>query len=131
VRPGERVVLDDGKIVAVVDSRRPDGLVCAVQRTVKSPTRLRSGKGIAFPDSNLSPGSVGIGQQDEAALSFALEHADGVGVSFVNVPRDVTVVGERIRAAGKSTFGMILKLGNAGRPATPAGDPLRAPGWPR
>jgi hypothetical protein len=52
-------------------------------------------------------------------------------VSFVNVPRDVTVVGERIRAAGKSTFGMILKLGNAGRPATPAGDPLRAPGWPR
>lgn len=114
VRPGERVVLDDGKIVAVVDSRRPDGLVCAVQRTVKSPTRLRSGKGIAFPDSNLSPGSVGIGQQDEAALSFALEHADGVGVSFVNVPRDVTVVGERIRAAGKSTFGMILKLETRG-----------------
>jgi pyruvate kinase len=88
--------------------------VCAVQRTVKSPTRLRSGKGIAFPDSNLSPGSVGIGQQDEAALSFALEHADGVGVSFVNVPRDVTVVGERIRAAGKSNFGMILKLETRG-----------------
>lgn len=114
VRPGERVILDDGKVVAVVQSRRPDGLVCAVERTVKSPTRLRSGKGIAFPDSTLSPGTVGVSQQDEAALSFALEHADGVGVSFVNVPRDVTVIGERIRAAGKSNFGMILKLETRG-----------------
>jgi len=114
VRPGERVILDDGKIVVVVQSRRLDGLVCAVQRTVKSPTRLRSGKGIAFPDSTLSLGTVGVGPADEAALSFALEHADGVGVSFVNGPRDVTVVGERIWAAGRANFGMILKLETRG-----------------
>ena len=112
VRPGEHVILDDGKIVAVVQSRGHDGLVCAVERTVKSPTRLRSGKGIAFPDSSLSLGTVGA--QDEAALSFALAHADGVGVSFVSAPRDVTVIGDRIRAAGKSGFGMILKLETRG-----------------
>jgi len=112
VHAGERVILDDGKIVAVVQSRGPDGLVCAVERTVKSPTRLRSGKGIAFPDSTLSVPQLGA--QDEAALSFALAHADGVGVSFVNSAGDVTLVGERIRAAGRPGFGMILKLETRG-----------------
>jgi pyruvate kinase len=114
VHAGERVILDDGKIVAIVHSRRPDGLVCAVQRTVKSPTRLRSGKGVAFPDSTLSLGRVGVGPQDDAALAFALEQADGVGVSFVNTPRDVAVIGDRIRATSKSNFGMILKLETRG-----------------
>ena len=112
VQPKELVILDDGKIVAVAQSHGRDGLVCVVERTVKSPTRLRSGKGIAFPDSTLSVPQ--LGPQDEAALSFALEHADGVGVSFVNSARDVTLVGERIRAAAKPGFGMILKLETRG-----------------
>ena len=109
---GERVVLDDGRIVAVVESNGPEGLGCRVQRCVKSPTRLRSGKGIAFPDSLLSLGSLGEG--DESALAFALENADGVGVSFVNSARDVRLVGERIRQTGKADFGMILKIETRG-----------------
>ncbi len=44
------------------------------------------------------------------ALEFALAHADGVEVSFVNSPADVRQVGERVRAAGRPDFGMILKL---------------------
>lgn len=112
VQPGEQVILDDGKIVAVVQSRGSKGLVCAVQRTVKSPTRLRSGKGITFPDSTLS--ELQLGPQDEAALSFALARADGVGVSFVNSARDVALIRERIGAAGRPGFGMILKLETRG-----------------
>ncbi len=112
VQPSERVILDDGKIVAIAQSRGRDGLVCAVQHAVKSPTRLRSGKGIAFPDSTLAVPH--LGSQDEAALTFALEHADGVGVSFVNSARDVALVGERIRAARRPGFGMILKLETRG-----------------
>jgi len=112
VQPTERVILDDGKIVAVARSRGSGGLVCAVQRTVKSPTRLRSGKGITFPDSALS--ELELGPQDEAALTFALARADGVGVSFVNSARDVALIRERIRAAGKPNFGMILKLETRG-----------------
>jgi pyruvate kinase len=112
VQPGERVILDDGKIVAIARSRRGDGLVCTVQRTVKSPTRLRSGKGVAFPDSTLSVPQLRA--LDEAALSFALARADGVGVSFVNSARDVALIGERIRSAGRPGFGMILKLETRG-----------------
>jgi pyruvate kinase len=87
-------------------------LVCRVEHTLKSPARLRSGKGIAFPDTELGPGR--LGPQDDLALAFALEHADGVGVSFVNAAGDVALVGERIRRAGKQDFGMILKLETRG-----------------
>ena len=112
VRAGERVMLDDGRIVAAVESSGPEGLKCRVQRTVKVPARLRSGKGIAFPDSALSLGELGA--QDEVALAFALERADGVGVSFVNSAKDVALVGERIRQADRPGFGMILKLETRG-----------------
>jgi pyruvate kinase len=55
-----------------------------------------------------------LGPQDEVALTFALEHAEGVGVSFVNVPRDVALISERLRKAGRPDFGMILKLETRG-----------------
>jgi pyruvate kinase len=112
VEPGDRVILDDGRIFAVAEAPGPEGLLCRVRRLLKSPARLRSGKGIAFPDSALSLGQLGA--QDEAALAFALEHADGVGVSFIATARDVALVGDRIRAAGRPGFGMILKLETRG-----------------
>ena len=108
VRTGERAILDDGKIVAVAESQSAAGLLCRVERAVKSPTRLRSGKGISFPDSELVLGQ--LGPQDEAALEFALAHADGVNVSFVNSAEDVTIVAQRLRKAAKPGFGMTLKL---------------------
>lgn len=108
VQEGERVLLDDGKIVALVQAKRADGLLCRVQKTSKNPVRLRAGKGMAFPDSRLS--TPRLPEQDELALEFALAHADGVGISFVNSAADVALVGKRIRAAGRPGFGMILKL---------------------
>jgi len=112
VKPGERVILDDGRIVAVAEANGPDGLRCRVTSLVKPSLRLRSGKGIAFPDSDLVRDA--LGPADEAALDFALEFADAVGISFVNTSADVTRVGERIRTAGKSGFGMILKVETRG-----------------
>jgi len=112
VHVGERVILDDGRLVAVVEAARPDGVVCRVTQVLKSPMRLRSGKGIAFPDSQLSLRQ--LGPQDEAALEFALRHADGVGVSFISTSRDVARVGERLKQAGRPDFGMILKLETRG-----------------
>jgi pyruvate kinase len=112
VRAGERVIFDDGRLVAVVETTRPEGLVCRVTQAIKSPTRLRSGKGIAFPDSQLSFRE--LGPQDEAALRFALRHADGMEVSFVSAPQDVARIGERLNREGRPDFGMILKLETRG-----------------
>jgi pyruvate kinase len=105
---GERVVLDDGRALATVEALEPEGWRCRVIRTLKTPLRLRAGKGIAFPDSELSRRT--LGPQDEAALAFALEHADGIEASFVNAPPDVRLIADRLQAAGKAGFGMVLKL---------------------
>lgn len=107
VRPGDRVILDDGKVAAVAESRSVEGLRCRVLRAVNSPTRVRSGKGLAFPDSHIAMGTLGA--EDEVALRFALQHADGVEVSFINSGRDVALVADRLRA-GRPGFGMVLKL---------------------
>ncbi len=112
VKRGERVVLDDGKLVAVVESSSAAGATCRVTATSKSPLRLKSGKGLAFPDSRISLPSLGA--QDEAALQFAIEHADGVNVSFVNTARDVERIVATLRAGAKPGFGMVLKLETKG-----------------
>ena len=108
VRIGERVVIDDGRVVAEVEARAAAGLRCRTTATVKPVVRVRSGKGIAFPDSDLA--LTALSEADEAPLAFALEHADAVEVSFVNSASDVARVGERIRQAGRPGFGMVLKL---------------------
>jgi pyruvate kinase len=108
VRSGERVILDDGRITAVVEAVTRKGLSCRVVRAAKSPLRLRTGKGLAFPDSRIPPGK--LGPEDRRVLEFALTHADGVEVSFVNAPEDVRQVGDRVRASGRTGFGIILKL---------------------
>jgi pyruvate kinase len=108
VKPGERVIVDDGRIIAIVEANGKEGLRCRVTSLVKPSVRLRRAKGITFPDSDLVLDA--LGPADEEACAFALEFADAVGVSFVSTPADVARVGERIHAAGKSDFGMILKL---------------------
>jgi pyruvate kinase len=108
VRRGERVLLDDGRIAAVVESAASGALRCRVVQTAKNPIRLRSGKGIAFPDSRVP--SRKLDADDERVLDFALAHADGVEVSFVNTPADVSLVGARLGKAVRPGFGMILKL---------------------
>jgi len=112
LKRGERVVLDDGKVVALVESTAATGVTCRVTAVSKSPLRLRSGKGLAFPDSRISLPTLGA--DDDASLSFAMEHADGVGVSFVNTGRDVERIVARLRAEAKPGFGMVLKLETKG-----------------
>ncbi|HVU01376.1 MAG TPA: pyruvate kinase [Polyangiaceae bacterium] len=112
VLSGERVLLDDGKVVAIAEERRTDGIVCRVRNATKSPARIRSGKGISFPDSHFAAGKLGV--QDEAALAAAFRFADGVEVSFVNTEEDVALIGGRIAESGRQGFGMVLKLETRG-----------------
>jgi pyruvate kinase len=112
VKCGERVVLDDGRIVAVVESTAERSIICRVTQTAKSPVRLRSAKGLAFPDSHLSLATLGA--EDEAALEFALACADGVEMSFVNSKRDVDRIVRRLRKGAPRGFGLVLKLETQG-----------------
>jgi len=85
VKPGERVLLDDGKIelkfTQIIDST-------SVKATVVVGGLLKSRKGFNLPNSNLTVPS--LTEKDHADLMFALENdIDWIGLSFVREAKDI------------------------------------------
>jgi pyruvate kinase len=94
VKSGERILLDDGKIVLEVKST--DGkseIVCVViQGGI-----LSSKKGVNFPNTKISLPS--LTEKDQLDLEFALDQeVDWVGLSFVRSARDIIELKHRISA---------------------------------
>lgn len=93
---GESVWMDDGRMGAMVESLRPEGVVLQVTYTRAKGARLRPEKGLNFPDSELrlSP----LTEKDRIDLDFVAAHADMVGYSFVQAPSDIVLLQEELRA---------------------------------
>ena len=103
-KPGDRLLLDDGKIELRVVSRDKGELVT----TVVNGGRLGSHKGINAPGVSL-PASA-VTPKDEADLRFGLElGVDLVALSFVQTPEDVLVARRIIRGA-KQDVPIIAKI---------------------
>ncbi len=84
LRPGQAILLDDGKVRVVVE-RCGDDFADAV---VESGSRLSDRKGVNVPETvlPLSP----LTEKDRGDLAFALDHGvDWVALSFVQRPEDV------------------------------------------
>jgi pyruvate kinase len=96
VQSGERILLDDGKIVLEVKST--DGkseIIC----TVIQGGILSSKKGVNFPNTKISLPS--LTEKDQLDLEFALDQeVDWIGLSFVRSPRDIIELKHRISAKG-------------------------------
>jgi pyruvate kinase len=96
VKSGERILLDDGKIVLEVKST--DGkseIVC----TVLQGGILSSKKGVNFPNTKISLPS--LTEKDQLDLEFALDQeVDWIGLSFVRSARDIIELKHRISAKG-------------------------------
>lgn len=107
IRPGDRVLFDDGKIAAVAESSSKNEVVLRIERARESGTRLRGEKGINLPDTAL--GIPAITEKDYEDLKFVLSHADIVGASFVHSDADVRALQEAIRQSGRE-IGLILKI---------------------
>ena len=109
VRAGDRVLLDDGRVLAAVEDA--GCCLCRVRAVAKPGVRIRSGKGVTFPDTRWRETAEWPG--DEAVLGFALKHADAVGLSFVcagsDVDRWVEVLSENAAAGGRR-LGLVVKL---------------------
>ena len=97
VKPGESVLLDDGKLkVEVVSTDSDSEVVCKVIYGGV----LKPRKGINLPDTEISLPC--ITEKDERDLAFALEHnADWIGLSFVRNPNDIKQLRQRIDAEEK------------------------------
>ncbi len=94
--PGDRVLVDDGKVGLVVDSIDGDDVVC----TVTDGGPVSNHKGISLPGMNVS--APALAEKDIEDLEFALHlGVDMVALSFVRSPSDVELVREVMDRCGR------------------------------
>lgn len=96
VSPGERILLDDGKIALEV--LETDGHSTINCRIIQGGI-LSSKKGVNFPNTKISMPS--LTEKDRLDLDFALEqNLDWIGLSFVRSARDIIELKHLISATG-------------------------------
>lgn len=95
VSPGEKVMVDDGKIVLeVLDSNGRD----SVRLKVLFGDKLRSNKGVNLPDTKVSLPSLTV--KDREDLAFILTcPVDWIALSFVRSPEDIEMLRKEVEAA--------------------------------
>ncbi|PQO36748.1 pyruvate kinase [Blastopirellula marina] len=108
VRPGDRFFYDDGEMGAVVREASAERVVIEVTQTRKDAVKIRSDKGINFPDTHFN--LPALTQKDRADLDFVVSHADILAYSFVRHVHDVEDLIDELNARDADTLGIILKI---------------------
>lgn len=104
-RPGDRLLLDDGRIELRVDEARGD----EVRTTVVDGGVLGEYKGINAPGVLLP--RVGLTPKDRVDLEFGVSQGvDIVALSFVQTPADLEEARGRLTAAGAPQMPLVAKL---------------------
>lgn len=107
-RPGERVLLDDGRIGGVITGVAADELTVEVRRAGVNGTRLRAEKGINLPDTRLSQSALTA--QDIEDLASVKQHADIVAISFVRSAADVRELLRHLDDVQDHALDVVLKI---------------------
>ena len=110
-QPGERVWLDDGKIGGIIERVDDDGIRLTVTDVRPRGAKLKAGKGINLPDTDLHLSAVTA--KDLEDLAFVARHADVVNLSFVRHPQDVDQLQDQLRCLDASDIGIVLKIENS------------------
>ena len=108
VHPGESVWFDDGKIGGVIEKVETDRFWVKIQHARPEGSKLRAGKGMNLPDSQLNVSS--LTPTDISHLTFIAKHADAVQMSFVNSAHDVTLLDEALSRVKGDHLGIVLKI---------------------
>lgn len=109
VKAEDPILFDDGKIEGVIREASPEAMVVEIVQTPPRGGKLRSDKGINFPDSDLR--ISGLTAKDRQDLHFVAQYADVVNFSFVNTAEDVRELIEELdRLDAHDKLGIILKI---------------------
>ncbi|MES2828990.1 MAG: pyruvate kinase [Bacteroidota bacterium] len=105
VKPGEIILLDDGKLqMRVIETNLKDEVICEVVHG----GILTSRKGVNLPNTKVSIPSLTA--EDKENLEFVLQNdVEWIGLSFVRNAEDITELKEIIAARGK-TARVIAKI---------------------
>ncbi|GAA0873972.1 pyruvate kinase [Wandonia haliotis] len=105
VKPGETILMDDGKLV--VEVVKSDGKKNVTTKVVHGGI-LSSNKGVNLPNTRISLPS--LTEKDRLDLDFALSHnVDWIGLSFVRSARDIIEL-KHIISVGRSNARVIAKI---------------------
>jgi pyruvate kinase len=107
LKKGERVFIDDGIIEGVIESTEKDKASMRIVR-ISSGKSVKEGKGINFPDSEISISS--LTDFDKASLPFICRHADMLGYSFVRYPSDIQDLDDFLKNHSLRSPHIILKI---------------------
>jgi pyruvate kinase len=114
VRPGHRVLLDDGRFGGVIRAASPEVLDLEIAQIpggkVAGSAKLRAEKGINLPDTDLD--LPVLSEKDLADLQEVVPFADLISLSFVRRERDVEALITELRSAGAERPGIVLKIEN-------------------
>ena len=108
LKPGERVLFDDGLFEAVVEETNGTKAALRMMRISAAKQRLKPEKGINFPDTDLRVQSLTA--FDKSVIPFVRENADLVGFSFVRQPADVLELQELLHESPGRPLPLILKI---------------------
>jgi pyruvate kinase len=104
IKPKERILLDDGKII--LEAISTDGIT--IKAKVINGGILSSKKGVNLPNTKISMPS--LTEKDKADLKFALEHnVDWIALSFVRSATDIIELKHHISSA-KAKAKVISKI---------------------
>ncbi len=105
---GDRILFDDGKLGGRVVGIAAERLDVRIDRPAHGTAKLRAGRGINVPDTDL-PISA-LTDKDIADLATVSELADLVQFSFVREPADVIRLFDELRRLGDDRLGVVLKI---------------------
>jgi len=93
VKPGERLLIDDGRLELSVDSTEKGHDGHKIHCHVAAGSHISDRKGVSLPDTDLAMGA--ITPKDRADLEAILQQEiDWLALSFVQRPQDITTVRE-------------------------------------
>ena len=108
VQPGERILIDDGKIEGVIRSVSKSKITVEITQTRENGEKLLAHKGINLPDSRLN--LDGLTKEDIEYLEFIVQHADMVGLSFIRNPADIELLQKHLERLKAEKLGIVLKI---------------------
>jgi pyruvate kinase len=113
LRPGHHIGFDDGRVAGVVTDVAGDVARIRITAPAGRRVRLRSGKGINVPDTDL--GIPSLTPADVAAVDVAVEIADIVSLSFVGGPSDIEDLHRLLEGYGADgrRMGVVAKIETA------------------
>ena len=107
LKPGDRVLLNNGLLSLVVDDIEGHDIHC----TVTDGGELSNRKSMSFPNKVLN--QVYLSEQDKQDMLFGIEHdVDYIACSFVSVRQDLIDVNNFLNANGGGHISLIAKIEN-------------------